>query len=357
MPERIMSEIVNTVRLETQMLTAGPADGEPVCFIHGNVSSARFWDETLAALPTRYRGLAPDLRGFGDSEALGVDAMRGLRDFSDDLYALFESPAGVSGDRSAYGAHLVGWSMGGGVALQFAIDHPEHVASVVLVDPLSPYGFGGTKDAAGALCQADAAGSGGGTANPEYVKLLAAKERSGENSFSPRAVMNSFYFKPPFRVAPEREELFVTEMLKMVIGDDNYPGDMAPSEHWPGVGPGKRGVNNAMSPNYCDLSGFAGISPQPPVLWIRGDSDQVVSDTSLFDFGFLGQIGAVPGWPGAEVCPPQPMVAQMRAMLEAYRARGGFYQEEVVADCGHSPHIERPDVFQRLLFTFLSKRG
>ena len=78
-----------------------------------------------------------------------------------------------------------------------------------------------------------------------------------------------------------------------------------------------------MAPNYCNLSAFAAITPRPPVLWVRGADDQIVSDTSLFDFGFLGQLGAVPGWPGAEVFPPQPMVGQMRAVLDRIPGGGG----------------------------------
>jgi pimeloyl-ACP methyl ester carboxylesterase len=97
---------------------------------------------------------------------------------------------------------------------------------------------------------------------------------------------------------------------------------------------------------------FATISPRPPVLWIRGDSDQIVSDTSLFDFGFLGQLGAVPGWPGAEVYPPQPMVSQMRSVLDAYQANGGSYREVVFESCGHSPHIEHPGAFRQHLLAF-----
>jgi hypothetical protein len=45
---------------------------------------------------------------------------------------------------------------------------------------MSPYGFGGTRDVAGTPCHADFAGSGGGTANPEFVRLLAAGDRGGE---------------------------------------------------------------------------------------------------------------------------------------------------------------------------------
>ncbi len=40
------------------------------------------------------------------------------------------------------------------------------------------------------------------------------------------------------------------------------------------------------------------------------------------------------------------MVTQMRTLLDAYRAAGGAYWEQVIADCGHSPHIEKPEEFQ-----------
>jgi hypothetical protein len=96
---------------------------------------------------------------------------------------------------------------------------------------------------------------------------------------------------------------------------------MATSPNWPGVAPGSRGVNNALSPKYCDLSGFAAIDPKPPVLWIRGPDDQVVSDTSTFDFGHLGKLGVVPGWPGDGVYPPQPMLAQRAALAAGRRPR------------------------------------
>ena len=351
MPERVTAKIVQTPRLRTNMLAAGRDDGTPICFIHGNVSSCRFWDEIVAMLPSSYYAIAPDLRGYGDSEPLPVDATRGLRDFSDDIQSLFETLGLATGDNKV---HIVGWSLGAGVAMQYAIDHPERVASLTLESPLSPYGFGGTKSVDGTLCWPDAAGSGGGTANPDYVKLLAERDR-GDSQFSSRGVMNAFYFKPPFRVAPEREEELVTEMLKMVIGDGSYPGDMTPSQNWPAVGPGTRGFNNAMSPKYCNLSGFAAIAPRPPVLWIRGDSDQIVSDTSLLDFGYLGQLGAVPGWPGEQLYPPQPMVSQMRSVLDAYQANGGSYLEVVFERCGHSPHIEHPGAFRQQMLAFLER--
>ncbi len=339
--------LVETPRLQTQILMSGAEGGVPVLFIHGNASGSRFWEETLAALPTDYRGIAPDLRGFGGSETKPVDATRGLRDYADDLRGLVET-LGLGQ------VHLIGWSLGGNVAIQYALDHPGAVASLVLVAPGSPYGFGGTRDTAGTPTWPDFAGSGGGTANPEFVQRLADGDRGAESPVSPRNVLNSFYFKPPFRATLEREEVFVQAILETKTGHGNYPGDLTASANWPQIAPGHTGNNNALAPKYCDQSAFASLMPQPPVLWLRGADDQIVSDTSLFDFGFLGQIGAVPGWPGAAVHPAQPMIGQLRAMFDAYRARGGSYREETLADCGHSPHIEKPEDFRRLVFAFLA---
>ncbi len=47
----IASQMVDTPRLRIHILTSGPADGTPVVFIHGNNSSATFWEETMLALP------------------------------------------------------------------------------------------------------------------------------------------------------------------------------------------------------------------------------------------------------------------------------------------------------------------
>jgi pimeloyl-ACP methyl ester carboxylesterase len=349
----IASSIAQTARLVTHVLVrpaVGAAQGT-VVFLHGNASAARFWEDTMLTVPSQLVALAPDLRGFGRSEAKAIDATRGLRDFSDDLHALLSDPARAPGK-----LHLVGWSVGGGVAMQYAIDHAERVASVTLVAPMSPYGFGGTKDPAGTPCAPDFAGSGGGTANPEFVRRIGAADRGEDSDFSPRKVMNQYYFKPPFRAAGPREEVFVDEVLATSTAPGCYPGDLVPSPNWPGIAPGKLGMNNAISPAYCDLSAFAAIRPRPPVLWIRGADDQIVSDTSLFDLGFLGKLGAVPGWPGDEAYPPQPMIAQVRAVLERYRAAGGSYREEVFADCGHSPHIEQAAAFAKAFVGFLSER-
>lgn len=344
--DAIHTQRVATDRADTSVRHDGRTEGEAVVLVHGNISSSVFWEETLLALPEGFHGFAPDLRGYGDTEPVAVDATRGLRDFSDDLAAVFDA---LGLDR----VHLVGWSMGGGVAMQYLIDHPEQVASLTLVDPVSPYGFGGTRGVDGELLSPDGAGSGGGAVNPEFVERLVAQDADGTDATSPRGVMRAFYFAP----APPhpREDDFVASMLSTRVGEDHYPGDSRASDAWPNVAPGDRGVLNTMAPTHCDLTGIVEVSPKPAVLWVRGSADQIVSDASMLDLATLGRLGAVPGWPGGEECPPQPMVAQTRAVLDRYAAAGGRYDEVVVDGAGHSPHVERPEEFRDAFFAFLSR--
>ncbi|RVX44713.1 pimeloyl-ACP methyl ester carboxylesterase [Nonomuraea polychroma] len=322
---------VTTPRLTQHVLTGRDA-GEPVLFVHGNVSSAAFWRDSMAALPEGYRPLAVDLRGFGETDPEPVDATRGLRDYSDDVLELIQ-------ELGLEGVHLVGWSMGGGVVLQALRDRPAAVRSVTLVNPISPYGFGGTEGADGRLTHPDGAGSGAGAANPDFVARLKAGDMSDESPTSPRNVFRSAYVNN--REVPD-EDFYLRSMLTTRVGETHYPGDGATSAAWPGIAPGKLGVLNAIAPTHFRLDDLHEIDPKPPILWIRGADDVIVSDTSLFDLAHLGALGVVPGSPGT---PAQPMVAQTRAVLERY----GPYREAVLQDCGHSPHLEHPEEFQRLL--------
>lgn len=346
LPDSVSAQQVQTDRLLTNILVSGDPDGTPICLVHGNVSSSRFWAELMADMPDEFQVIAPDLRGYGHSETKLVDATRGVRDFTEDLAALFD-------ELGLETVALVGWSIGGGVAMQYAVDHPETLTDLVLVSPMSPYGFGGTtRD--GTPCQPDYAGTGGGLANDEFVERLAEGDTSGEADASPRSVLQAFYVGPEYEFDSDVVDAYVDAMCTTVVGDENYPGDAEPSENWPGIAPGEHGVLNAISPKFFDTSDLIDTNPKPPVLWVRGDEDQIVSDTSFFDAGFLGQAGELPGWPGAGVYPPQPMNDQTRDVLEMYADNGGSYTEEIFTGVGHSPHIERPERFQSVLLDFLN---
>jgi pimeloyl-ACP methyl ester carboxylesterase len=341
MLDGITATRVTTPRLTAQVLSVDGRAGDPVVFVHGNVSSSLFWQRQMLDLPAGYRPLAVDLRGFGGTDPLPVDATRGLRDFTDDVVSLDLGPA-----------HYVGWSMGGGVLMQLLRDHPALVRTLTLVNPVSPYGFGGTTGPEGTLISPDGAGAGAAGANPEFVQRLADGDRGSEQT-SPRTIMNTFYVLGT--VPPADEDEFVESMLTTRTGEDNYPGDSVPSDAWPGAAPGPRGVLNTMAPNHFRVDDLHTIDPKPPILWLRGADDQIVSDTSMFDLAHLGQLGAIPGWPGAETHAPQPMVTQTRAVLDRYAAAGGTYEEIVFPGTGHSPHVERPAEFAAALHKGLTR--
>ncbi len=344
----ITATTITTSLLTTRVLMSGSEDGTPVLFLHGNASSATFWEEIMRQLPAGYRGIAPDQRGYGGADpSAKINATRGMRDFADDAIALLDH-------LKIEKAHLVGHSMGGSVIWQMMIDDPERILTVTAVCPGSPFGFGGTKDVHGTPCYDDFAGSGGGIVNAKFTEAMAAGDRSTNvPTASPRIVMNNFYWKPPF--IPAREEDLLSSLLSEHIGAREYPGDSVPSPNWPNAAPGIHGPANALSPKYIDdINKLYAIEPKPPVLWVRGSHDQIVSDQSLFDMGTLGALGAVPGWPGAEVYPPQPMVSQTRAVMENYAKAGGIFKEEVIEDTGHTPYIEKPDEFNRLFHAHIT---
>jgi pimeloyl-ACP methyl ester carboxylesterase len=340
----VRSHTSTTDRLRVHWIESGPEDGVPVVLIHGNLATGRFFEHLLPGAPGGYRFIAPDMRGFGDTDRLPIDATRGLRDWADDAHSLVEA-LGI--DRPV---HLAGWSTGGAAIAAYAMDRP--VASLTFIDPVSPYGFGGVR-LDGTPCFPDYAGSGGGTGSPEFTQRIAAGDRSAESPFSPRNVINTSYWSPEHREPAEREDVLVDEVLKSVTGDDGYPGDLTPSDNWPGFAPGTRGILNALSPKYCDWSGIVDLDPRPPVLWTHGTGDIVVADGSAWEMGTLGKLGQIPGWPGEEVFPPQPMVAQIRNVLERYAEGGGRVQTATLEGSGHGPLFDAAERWAGLFFGFL----
>ena len=295
-----------------------------------------------------YKNFLRNIYWDGETDPEPVDATLGLEDMVLDVIGLVDS---LGLDRF----HLVGHSMGGGVAMKIAIRVPERIQSLTLVDTMSPYGYTGTKDETGTPCYDDGAPAGAGGVNPEFVRLLGEGYTGTEEQMEPRNVFRQFYVKPPF--LPDREDALIASMLSTRVGEDWYPGDVAPSEHWPTAAPGTKGIVNAFSGKYFDASGIVEISPKPPVLWVRGAEDQIVSDNAMFDIQALGALGAVPGWPGAEECPAQPMVKQTEAVLSTYEKNGGSVERVVIDDAGHSPFIEKPAEFNAAFHRFLDSAG
>src|SRR5216683_1465794 len=82
---------VDTARLRTHCWVAGPEDSEPLLLVHGNLVTGRFFQALAERVPDRFRVVAPDLRSFGRTAVLAVDASRGLRGWSEDVRSLVEA--------------------------------------------------------------------------------------------------------------------------------------------------------------------------------------------------------------------------------------------------------------------------
>jgi pimeloyl-ACP methyl ester carboxylesterase len=121
MPE---AKYITVSDLKTRYWATGE-EGTAVVLIHGLGGSADIWMHNVQALASQHRVYVPDLAGFGGSDQPGpsfspFDYARFLDDFMSLLH--IESPS------------LVGHSLGGGIALHYAISFPEKVNKLVLVD-------------------------------------------------------------------------------------------------------------------------------------------------------------------------------------------------------------------------------
>ncbi len=111
--------------------------GQPVVLIHGLGSSTLDWESQVPALSQTYQVVTFDLRGHGRSDKPAGPYQ--ISQFAADL-------AGLLGALGIPSAHIVGISLGGGVAFQFALDYPALVRSLVLVNTAPA--LGGTPEQA-----------------------------------------------------------------------------------------------------------------------------------------------------------------------------------------------------------------
>lgn len=100
--------------------------------IHGNFSSSVYYLPLLKHLPKNLHVIAPDLRGYGDSSY--HQRFCSLKELAGDILALMAS-------LQIKKAVIAGWSLGGGVAMEFAAMHPEMTEKLILINSTSHAGY------------------------------------------------------------------------------------------------------------------------------------------------------------------------------------------------------------------------
>lgn len=266
---------LQTSRLATVYRHAGRdwQDAESILFVHGNVVSSRWWEPTMAAfeelMSNKYACFAPDLRSHGEAQALPV---QGIESFVQDIISVMDT-IGVKQ------AHIVGWSMGGAIAMQLALDYPERCLSLVLVSSISPYGADKRYIPA---------------YDEKLIEAIAHKDFESLAHIVRTTMLRENRF--PINHSPAGNALFYY-LLQAMMQVQNYPGDIAHNE-------GNQAALKAFNlAKRC-------AAMKLPILGLYGDADPLVSQD-------YWKIARRP-WPAE------------------------LYQEIVFAGAGHSPMIEQP---------------
>jgi pimeloyl-ACP methyl ester carboxylesterase len=269
-----------------------------IILIHGNFSSSLYYTPLLNRLPKNVKVLTPDLRGFGDSSY--YRRFKSLSELAEDIY-LFMQAKGVEK------AHIAGWSLGGGVALEFAANHPEATDKVVLINASTHRGYpifkkdkNGKAQVGQAYLSADEMGE-----DVVQVKPILEAQKQGNFDFISMIFSKTIYTvnKP----SKEDNELWINESLKQR--------------------------------NLVDAD------------WAL--ANQNMSSSHNFYNAGTNQISKVKAeilhtWGKQDITVPQYMV------LDNYNALKAQSQLVVYEDCGHSPLVDVPDLLANDMIKFFN---
>ena len=215
-------------------LEGGKATAEPIVLVHGFGGDKDNWTLYAPHLTPHHRVICPDLPGFGENDRsvdrdyrMQAQAQR-LREFLDAL--------GV--DR----CHLAGNSMGGFIALQFALDYPQRLASLTLLDNAGVAGTG-VSDLQRSIKQGS---------NPLELKTMADVDR----------MLAFVYRKPPF----------MPRQFKRVMLDDALANAQVLEKVFWSLA--KEGITGVLNPRLGEV--------QVPTLIVWGRHDQLI-DVSVVD--------------------------------------------------------------------------
>lgn len=106
--------------------------GETILLIHGNMSSSVHFQPLMETLEENFNVLALDLPGFGDSTYNRT--LNSLDDFSQDVTSFIEY-------KQLKNLSLLGWSTGGGIALEVAAEIPERIKHIFLLSSVGLQGY------------------------------------------------------------------------------------------------------------------------------------------------------------------------------------------------------------------------
>ncbi len=266
--------------------------------IHGNMSSSKHLDVIYENLPTNIRIIAPDLRGFGQSSY--NTSINSLEEYANDIIELIEK-LGLKE------FHLLGWSTGGGVAMELAAKLKDRVKKLVLIASVGATGY--------PMFKLDETGK------PVLTELLKTKEELKEDTLRSVAVQSAL---------DSQNRDFIRATWDAAIYTHNKPEESKYEEYISDVLTQKNIYDvyySLMSFNISDehngvVDGNKRIYDiTADTLIVQGERDYVV-----------------------------PM-----AMAESIKKGLGDKAVMVTGDFGHSPFVDCPQWINEKIFTFINK--
>ncbi len=274
-------------------------EGEKVfLLIHGNFSSSLHYSPLLERMPKDVKVLTPDMRGFGDSTY--YRRIQSLAELAEDMYLFLQA-------KHVKKAFVVGWSLGGGVALELAAAHPETVEKMVLINSTTHRGYPVfKKDEKGQMLLGQVYESADEMAK-DPVQVIPLLEAQKNKNF---AVMSWVFDKTIYTVgkpAPEDNMLWINESLKQ---------KNLPDADW-----ALANLNMSNQHNFYNAGTNTISRIKCPILHTWSKQDIVV---------------------------PEYMV------LENVKALEGLSKLVVYDNCGHSPLVDVPDQLTKDILEFVN---
>jgi len=264
--------------------------------IHGNLSSSVYYQPLMDRIPDSIRVLAPDLRGFGDSSY--QNPYNSLKELATDIQ-LFLSELKV--ERVV----LVGWSLGGGVAMEFAARYPKSTEKLILINSTTHKGY--------PIFKKDTNNA------PIFTEGYQTKEQLSKDPVQVKPILealateNAFFMSYIYdltiytnqKPSPENAQLYIKETLKQrCLVDADYA---------------LANLNMSNEPN----------------LYAKGENTigNIKSEVLMF-------------WGTLDKTVPEYMVNDNLAALPNAK----YVKFE---DCGHSPLVDKPDELTKEILDFI----
>ncbi|MGM0413838.1 MAG: alpha/beta fold hydrolase [Bacillota bacterium] len=271
--------------------------GEKLVLIHGNMTSSKHWDILMENLPADYYLLAPDMRGFGKSTY--NNRFDSLEELALDLIDLLDQ-------KNFESFNLIGWSTGGGVAMEIAARMPDQVKKLILLESVSTRGY--------PILKKDEKGQ------PVPGELLKTKEEIASDPVQVLPVLNA---------QENNDKETMRKIWNSLIYTDNKPEEEKYEEYLEDMMTQRNliDVDYALA-NFNISNQHNGLQPgnnkaekiSAPTLILQGDQDKVV---------------------------PMSMAEAIKEDL------GDNAKIQILKNCGHSPLIDDMDQLIEAITKFL----